>query len=339
MILPPDSRYDLSPDLNICRILNGLWQVSGAHGRIDPQKAIVNMFDYHESGFTTWDLADHYGPAEDFIGYFRRELAQRHGEAALSAMQAFTKWVPRPGAMTRSIVEAAIDHSLTRMQTEQLDMLQFHWWDYKHPAMMDALHHLADLQRAGKIRHLSLTNFDTEQLSRIHDDGISILSNQVQFSLIDQRPRIAMQPFCTTHGIYLLTYGTLCGGLLTDRYLGQPEPSLTHLNTASLRKYKNMIDTWGGWQLFQVLLQSLRSIADKHSVSIANVAVRAILDEPGVAGVIAGARLGYSDNHEENARSFSFQLGDEDRSAISAVLDRSRNLYELIGDCGSEYRS
>src|SRR5207253_7375729 len=79
MPLPPASQFQFTPDLRICRLLNGMWQVSGAHGRINPQAALQNMFDYHDAGFTTWDLADHYGPAEDFIGEFRKEFAARRG--------------------------------------------------------------------------------------------------------------------------------------------------------------------------------------------------------------------------------------------------------------------
>ncbi len=96
MTLPPYSRFPLAADLSICRILNGMWQVSGAHGAIDPARAVAAMFAYHEAGFTTWDLADHYGPAEDFIGAFRREFAARYGAARLAEIQAFTKWVPSP---------------------------------------------------------------------------------------------------------------------------------------------------------------------------------------------------------------------------------------------------
>ena len=74
MNLPEASRLQFAPDLCICRVLNGMWQVSGAHGYIDPKSAVQSMFTYLDSGFTTWDLADHYGPAEDFIGEFRRQL-------------------------------------------------------------------------------------------------------------------------------------------------------------------------------------------------------------------------------------------------------------------------
>jgi aryl-alcohol dehydrogenase-like predicted oxidoreductase len=315
-----------------------MWQVSGAHGRIHPQAALQNMFDYHDAGFTTWDLADHYGPAEDFIGEFRRQLAATRGPGALPTMQAFTKWVPQPGPMTRLIVENNVAISLRRMGVETLDLLQFHWWDYEDLAYLDALTHLSRLCEAGKLKHLALTNFDTAHLQTITEHGIRVVSNQVQYSLIDLRPEVRMIPFCQAHNMTLLTYGTLCGGLLSDAYLGQPEPRSAALHTASLRKYKQMIDAWGGWALFQDLLQVLKQVADQHGVSLANVAVRYILDRPTVAGVIVGVRLGVTDHRTDNARVFEFTLTPKDHERIQAVLVRSRDLYQLIGDCGDEYR-
>jgi aryl-alcohol dehydrogenase-like predicted oxidoreductase len=338
MILPQHAVLPFTPDLRICRLLNGLWQVSGGHGPIDRRAALQNMFEYHDAGFTTWDLADHYGPAEDFIGEFRRRLAAERGVAALAQMQAFTKWVPEPERMTRRIVEENIKVSLRRMGVETLDLLQFHWWDYNDPNYLDALTYLAQLRDEGKIRHLALTNFDTAHLHTIVEHGITIVSNQVQYSLIDRRPEVQMSQFCQAHNIHLLTYGTVAGGLLSERYLGQPEPTRSALTTASLRKYKQMIDAWGGWELFQALLRVLKQISDKHHASLANVAVRAILDCPAVAGVIVGVRLGVADHRDDNARVFTFALDAEDQAQIDAVVQQSRDLYRLIGDCGDEYR-
>lgn len=337
-MLPPESSYPFAPDLPICRLLNGLWQVSGGHGRIDPADAIADMLHYHDAGFTTWDLADHYGPAEEFIAAFRWALAARSGAQALAQMQAFTKWVPSPGPMTRQIAERAVDVSRRRMDTERLDLLQFHWWDYRDGRYLDALTHLAALRDAGKLRYLGLTNFDTERLQIMIELGLPIAVNQVQYSLLDRRPEVALVPFCQERGIVLFTYGTLLGGLLSERYLGQPEPGLRDLTTASLRKYKRMIDAWGGWGLFQELLQAVHQIAGRHGVSIANVAVRAILDRPAVAGVIIGVRLGVAEHRAENARVFSFQLDAADWVQLDAVHARSRDLFKLIGDCGDEYR-
>ena len=338
MTLPETARFAFADDLSICRILNGMWQVSGGHGRIDPARAVVAMLAYHEAGFTTWDLADHYGPAEDLIGSFRRQVVARTGEAGLADTQAFTKWVPRPGPMTRAVVERAVDVSCGRMQVERLDLLQFHWWDYGDRRYFDALGHLADLRDEGRIRHLALTNFDTERLAVIVDHGIRVVSNQVQYSLIDRRPAARMAAFCAAHGIVLLTYGTLLGGLLSEAWLGRPEPSRHDLETVSQQKYKNMIDAWGGWPLFQELLRALKPVADKHGVDIAAVGARAILDEPAVAGVIVGVRLGIAEHIAANTRIFAFALDDADRAALAPVLARSRDLMSAIGDCGDEYR-
>ncbi|MDB9422614.1 MAG: aldo/keto reductase [Microcystis viridis Mv_BB_P_19951000_S69] len=331
-------RLQFTPDLEICRILNGMWQVSGAHGSIAPQKAISSMFSYLDAGFTTWDLADHYGPAEDFIGEFRRQLVAQRGIDALNNLQAFTKWVPRPGKMTKEIVAKNIAISLRRMDVDSLDLLQFHWWDYRDKNYLDALYFLGELQQEGKIKHLALTNFDTEHLKIILSAGIKIVSNQVQFSLIDRRPLVKMAQFCQEHNIYLLAYGTLAGGLLGAKYLGHPQPNAMSLNTASLRKYKNMINAWGNWQLFQELLTVLKAIADSYHVTIPNVAVRYVLEQKAVAGAIIGVRLGVAEHIAENARIFDFQLSPQDYQKIDHVLQKSRDLLQLIGDCGDEYR-
>lgn len=338
MTLPAGARLQLAPDLSICRVLNGMWQVSGAHGRVEREPAIEEMFGYHDAGFTTWDLADHYGPAEDFIGEFRRRYAARHGAARLADIQAFTKWVPYPGRMTREIVESAVDVSRKRMGVDCLDLLQFHWWDYGDRGYLDALRHLGDLREGGKIRHLALTNFDTERLALIAGRGIRIVSNQVQFSLVDRRPAARMAAWCRAHGVALLAYGTLLGGLLSEKYLGRPEPGRGDLATASLQKYKRMIDAWGDWDLFQELLAALRPIAAKHRASIANIALRCVLDQPAVAGVIVGARLGVAQHLADNARIFEFSVDHDDLAAIEAVLAKGRDLLRLIGDCGDEYR-
>lgn len=330
--------YRLSSYLTICRIVNGMWQVAGGHGQIDHELAMADMLRYHDAGFTTWDLADIYGPAEDFIGEFRRRLSKTKDKGELDKIQSFTKWVPQPSRITRSMVNNSIETSIRRMDVSSLDLLQFHWWDYNNPYYVDALKYLSDLRDKGSIKHLGLTNFDTDHLQIITDSGVPIASNQVQYSIIDRRPEVKMIPFCRKHNISLLTYGSICGGLLSERYLGKPEPSITDLNTLSLQKYKKMIDTWGNWNLFQRLLLVLDNIAKKHRASIANVATNYILSKATVAGVIIGARLGIIDHIDDNSNAFNLNLDDSDLESINKVCENSNNLYEIIGDCGEEYR-
>jgi aryl-alcohol dehydrogenase-like predicted oxidoreductase len=125
---------------------------------------------------------------------------------------------------------------------------------------------------------------------------------------------------------------------LSEKHLRRAEPGRAELGTASLQKYKRMIDAWGGWALFQELLLALKAIADKHRVGIANVGIRYVLDRPAVAGVIVGARLGIAEHIADNGRSFGFALDAEDLGRIEAVTARACDLLRAIGDCGDEYR-
>ena len=330
--------HQLAPDLMTCRIVNGMWQVAGGHGYIDHELAIADMMRYHDAGFTTWDLADIYGPAEDLIGQFRNRLSALKGKEELDRIQALTKWVPQPGRITRSVVNESIERSLHRMRVSSLDLLQFHWWDYNNPYYIDALKYLSELRDQGIIKHIGLTNFDTERMQIMVDSDLRIVSNQVQYSIIDRRPEVKMMPFCLEHNISLLAYGSVCGGLMSERYLGRIQPSIAELDTLSLRKYKKMIDAWGGWNLFQELLSTLKRIAQKYNVNIANVATRYILAKSAVAGVIIGVRLGIVDHRDSNAQVFNFSLDKSDSDDIDAVCTKSNNLFEVIGDCGDEYR-
>jgi aryl-alcohol dehydrogenase-like predicted oxidoreductase len=331
--------YQLAPNLEIHRIINGMWQVAGGHGYINHELAIEDMIKYHDAGFTSWDLADIYGPAEDFIGQFRRTLHEIKGQDAIDKIQALTKWVPQPGRITYSITKENVQRSLDRMEVSSLDLLQFHWWDYDNPYYMDALKYLSNLRDEGLIKYIGLTNFDTERMQIMRDSNLEIVSSQVQYSIIDRRPEVKMVPFCIKHDISLLAYGCLCGGLISEKYVGRmQEPSAWELDTLSLRKYKKMIDAWGGWDLFQELLYALKEISQKHHVSIANVATRYILDKPATAGVIIGARLGIVDHIDSNAQVFNLSLDKSDYDAIDTVCAKSNDLFDIIGDCGDEYR-
>ena len=90
--------------------------------------------------------------------------------------------------------------------------------------------------------------------------------------------------------------------------------------------------------MFQELLAALNDVATRHAVGITTVAVRWVLDRPEVAGAILGRRLGLTDHRVDNARVFAITLDSEDHAHIERVLAESRDLFELIGDCGDEYR-
>jgi aryl-alcohol dehydrogenase-like predicted oxidoreductase/enamine deaminase RidA (YjgF/YER057c/UK114 family) len=331
MSIRPD-RTLLAPGLEISRVVTGLWQVADMErdGRLlDRDAAAAAMADYAGAGFDSFDMADHYGSAELITGRFLG-LQAGIGEPRPTA---FTKWCPAPGPMNADTVRAGIAERLERLGVDTIDLLQLHWWMFEHPGYIDAMRELVALRQDGRIRHLGVTNFDTDHLRLLVKHGFPVVSNQVSFSLLDRRAGEAMSAFCLANGVRLLAYGTLGGGFLTDKWVGAPEPS--SIADWSKSKYKRFIDAIGGWSALQTILAALKGIAGRHGVSVANVATRWVLEQPAVAAVIVGARLGEREHRADNAALFSFALDDDDKRRIDEALASTRR---IPGDCGDEYR-
>lgn len=325
-------RWQVAPGFDISRVLTGLWQIADMERggeELDLEAAAAAMQPYVEAGFTTFDMADHYGSAEKIVGHY----VARNGSEPVELL---TKWVPEPGPTSPREVRAAVERALERMRLERLPLLQFHAWNYADPSYLDTLFQLQELREEGLIRHLGLTNVDTAHLRVILETGIEVVSNQVCFSLLDQRAaQKGMLELCRRHGITVLAFGTIAGGFLTERWLGAPEPELEELETWSQMKYYRFVREAGGWDRLQHLLEALDRVAKRHGASMANVACRAILEQPAVGGVIVGARLGVSEHREDNARLFELELDEQSRSELEEAASR---LDPIPGDCGDEYR-
>jgi aryl-alcohol dehydrogenase-like predicted oxidoreductase/enamine deaminase RidA (YjgF/YER057c/UK114 family) len=330
-------RRRLAPDLEISRIVTGLWQVADMErsgGPLDVDAAAAAMQAYHEAGLTTFDMADHYGSAEDIAGRWRQLDPQRS-----NAAQLLTKWVPAPFRGTAPVapddVRAAVQQSLDRLHADRIDMLQYHAWRFDDPRWLEHLWALQELKREGLIRHIGLTNFDTAHLRIAVSSGIEIVCNQVCYSVLDHRAQARMSDFCAAHNIALLAYGTLAGGFLARRWMDHPEPDWDALPTWSAMKYGRFIRAAGGWTAFQGVLRALHAVAARHDASLPNVACRYVLDQPAVAGIIVGARLGESEHIADNLRIFRLRLDAADRATIAAAVAALR---VIPGDCGDEYR-
>jgi aryl-alcohol dehydrogenase-like predicted oxidoreductase len=228
--------------------------------------------------------------------------------------------------ITKAYAEDIIDTSLRRLGMERLDLVQFHWWDYDVPRWLEAARWLGDFQRMGKIDRIGGTNFDTRRMLDIIEGGVTLTSMQVQYSLLDRRPAKSMVDAALREGVALFCYGTVAGGFLSEKWLGAPEP-VGPLENRSLTKYKLVIDEFGGWDLFQRLLETLHAVAGRHRTDIATVASAAVLEWPGVAAVIVGARN--RAHLPANLAISDLVLTAEDRAQIQAVLAEAR---ELEGD-------
>jgi aryl-alcohol dehydrogenase-like predicted oxidoreductase len=313
---------ELAPGYWISRMLRGGWQLAGGHGAIEAERAIADMAAFVDEGVTTFDCADIYTGVEEMIGAFRDHMLAERGSEALKNFRVHTKFVPDWEALSRvdrAYVREIIHRSLRRLKVERLDLVQFHWWNYGIPGAVETALILKELQDEGKIHQIGGTNFDTPHTRALLDAGVPLVSMQVQYSLLDQRPENELVALCQERGLKLLCYGTVAGGFLSERWLGVPEPQEPFGNR-SLVKYKLIIDDFGGWPLFQTMLTTLREIGRKHEVSLTAVATRWVLDRPEVAGAIIGAR--YAEHLPDNLDVFRFALDEEDRSAIDRVLAR-----------------
>ena len=314
-------RQDLRAGYQISRIIKGGWQLAGDHGQVDPARVVQDMVTFVDAGITTFDCADIYTGVEELIGAFLAHLTQSRGAEAAQQVKIHTKYVPDRDSLASlrfQDVEAVIDRSLKRLGQDRLDLVQFHWWNYDIPGHIEAMGHLDALRQKGKIDLIGVTNFDAEHLVELCETA-DIASAQIQYSLLDTRAEGAFTQAARDHNVHLLVYGTLAGGFLTEAWLGQPDPGFTFENR-SLVKYRLIIEEFGGWALFQSLLQALNTIAQRHDADISTIAIRAMLDNPDVAAAIVGAR--YADRLPHTLRVFDIALTAQDRAALHAVLEQ-----------------
>jgi len=325
-------KINLAPGLEISRIVTGLWQIADMErdGKtLDPASTSEHMTAYVENGLTSFDMADHYGSSEIIAGHFKNRDSQGR------KVQLFTKWVPKPGKISRKEVRSAVELSLERMQQKSIDLMQFHAWQYPEASWLDGLFYLNELRSEGLIKHIGVTNFDAHHLEMALSSGIPIVSNQICHSLIDQRAKGKMSEVCNKFGVKILAFGTLAGGFLTEKWLGEKEPKQSELSTWSEMKYKRFIDEAGEWENFQNLLGSVKKVATKHGVSMANVSSRMMLETEAVGAIIIGARLGKSEHISENQKIFQILLDEEDKALIA---NAQAELRVIPGNCGDEYR-
>jgi aryl-alcohol dehydrogenase-like predicted oxidoreductase len=341
---------ELAPGYRIPRLIVGGWQLSAGHrvGGPDPDEVVEALVALADRGFTAFDCADIYTGVEELFGRFlaRWRTTSMAGEARSrgrsggerrgggEAIRIHTKLVPDWSDLPQvgeRYVRRIVERSLRRLGVEALDLVQFYWWDQNRGDWLRAARALGRLQEEGKILHVGATNLtggEVETLER--EAGLRVLSNQVQYSVLDRRPELGLTEVSRRTGLHLLAYGALAGGFLTSTWAkgrrGGPgagaqgteaprkPPSPGDLPNRSLVKYRLIIEEFGGWEAYQDLLRELSAIGEAHGVGPAQVALRFVLDQPGVAAAIVGfsspARM------EENRRALQLRLTPADHAAI-----------------------
>ena len=269
------------------------------------------------------DCADIYTGVEELLGDW---MASRKEAAAEVVVH--TKCVPDlavlPG-IDRDHVRGIVLRSRDRLRREVLDLVQLHWWDFGVPGWVRVAEWLAELREEGVVRHIGVTNFGTDALRSLLDAGIPIVTNQVQFSLLDRRPLGGLTDLCAERGVMLLGYGTLAGGLLSDRFLsgalshdagsGAPQSGAAPTDSRSLTKYRLILDEVGGPAALERARAALSRIAARHGASMADAAAAYALAQPAVGAVIIGLSRRRLSAHPRTVR-----LLREDLAALEAAV-------------------
>ncbi len=317
-------RIELAPGYRISRLIVGGWQLSAGH-RIDAPKAedaVERLVGLADLGLDTFDGADIYTGVEELLGRFLSRW--RTTSVGSRPIRIHTKLVPDLGELPRvdrRYVEGIVHRSLRRLGVEALDLVQFYWWDFEVGDWLEAVRCLADLQQAGKVRHIGATNFTASEIGAMEREvGIRVVSDQVQYSALDHRPEAGLADHCIGTGTGLLCYGALAGGLLTDTWRGMGDPGGTPSNR-SLIKYRLVIDEFGGWHAYQALLGELSAIGKEKGVDLAAVALRYVLDRQAVAAAVVG--FSSMERMSSNLRALEVELTEDDTARIRRHSDRA----------------
>lgn len=267
----------------LSQVFKGNWQLAGGHGKVDHDAAIADLFVYADKGVNTFDMGDIYTGVEELLGDFRAEYHKTKGESA-DRLFMHTKFVPDRDALedlTKDDIRAVIVRSCKRLGVDSLDLVQFHWWDYDKGDFVEAARFLDELRQEGLIKAIGLTNFDCEHTQMLLDAGVPIVSNQIQFSLLDSRPLNGMLELAQKNDIHIFCYGVLAGGLLSG--------SSYDATNRSHIKYNLMIEEVGQ-TYFDETLEIIERLAEKYHTTKATIAMQFALQTPGVSSVIVGPR-------------------------------------------------
>jgi len=319
------SSIDIRPGYRISTIVAEVRRLHGVGG-------IADMIAAFDAGVTTFDIGNLGAGAELIMGAFLEDLRLHRGNKALRNVVMNGQIAIGSGAdvaLGRDQFEAIIDRSLMRLGVERLDLVQLQWPNNDHPGFLDALAYLSVMQRRGKIGEIGVSNIDHHHLRMVLRAGVDIVSAKTPCSLIDRRSQGAFAAFCHQNNIAILAADLLVGGFLSDPWLGANDPGrkiISEQDTGDglAGEGRRIIETFGGWSLFQELLMALQSIAKRHGTTIDDIALRAIHDHADPAAIT----LNVSRVHRFITRlqSTNFATTQRDREVLAQVLRRREGL-------------
>ncbi len=306
--------------LKVSEISYGNWLTHGS--QVEEDAALACVRRALDEGITTFDTADIYAntKAETVLG---KALKGERREG----LEIFTKvfWPTGPGGpndqgLSRKHISEAINGSLSRLGTDYVDLYQAHRYDYDTP-LEETMEAFADVVRQGKALYIGVSEWRAEEIRAAHalarELKIPLVSNQPQYNLLWRVIEAEVVPTCEELGLGQIVWSPIAQGALTGKYLpGQQAPAGSRATDD-----KGGSDMISRWLADDVLtrIQQLKPIADEVGLSLAQLAVAWVLQNPNVSSAIIGASR--PEQVTENVKAAGVKLEPATLKAIDEVVD------------------
>ncbi|GAA3762468.1 aldo/keto reductase family protein [Micromonospora maritima] len=305
--------------LMVSEISYGNWITHGS--QVEEEAAVACVRAALDSGITTFDTADVYAGtrAESVLG---RALSGERREG----LEIFTKvyWPTGPGrndrGLSRKHIMESIDGSLRRLQTDHVDLYQAHRYDYSTP-LEETMEAFADVVRSGKAHYIGVSEWKASQLREAHalarELRIPLISNQPQYSMLWRVIETEVVPASEELGIGQIVWSPMAQGVLSGKYLpGQPPPAGSRATDE-----KSGADFIAKWLTDDVLtrVQRLKPLAEQAGLTMPQLAVAWVLQNPNVASAIIGASR--PEQVHDNVKAAGVKLDAELLKAIDEIVE------------------
>ncbi|WP_104178261.1 aldo/keto reductase family protein [Cryobacterium sp. Y50] len=312
-------RYLGNSGLKVSEITYGNWLTHGSQIANDTATACVRAA--LDAGISSFDTADVYANtvAEQVLGNALK------GERRQS-LEIFTKVFGPTGpkghndtGLSRKHILESIDGSLTRLQTDYVDLYQAHRYDVETP-LEETMQAFADVVRQGKALYIGVSEWNAEQLRAGHkfaaDLGVQLISNQPQYSMLWRVIESEVVPAAEELGVSQIVWSPIAQGVLTGKYL----PGQALLEGSRATDAKGGANTIQRWMSTEVLtaVQKLRPIADDLGLTMAQLALAWVLANKNVASAIMGASR--PEQVADNVKAAGVQLDADVLTRIDAAV-------------------
>ncbi len=308
-----------SSGMYVSEITYGNWITHGS--QVEQDAAIKCVRAALDSGITTFDTADVYAGtrAETVLGKALKGV-KRESYELLTKVYWPTGTGKNDRGLSRKHIMESVHASLKRLQTDHIDLYQMHRFDFEAP-LEESLSAFDDLIRQGKVFYIGFSEWTADQIQsalKIQDARgyTRFVSSQPQYSMLWRVIENKVIPTCESNGIGQIVWSPIAQGALTGKYLpGKKPPSGSR--ATDKKGGANMISRWMRDEVLSAV-QNLKPIAEKNGLSLAQLAVAWVLQNPNVSSAIIGATK--PAQIKENVKASGIKLDSDTMKEIDRVL-------------------